>query len=64
MDLASRGILAVYPAVGWWKTRTGLKRWDRPAPDSLIVSIHAPNVEVDLYAAIADQIAVRIETTT
>jgi hypothetical protein len=60
-DLASRGVLAVYPALGWWKTRTALQRWDKPAPYSLIVSIHAPDVEVDLYTAVATQVAVVVQ---
>jgi hypothetical protein len=59
-DLASRGVLAVYPALGWWKTRTRLQRYDKTAPYTLIVSIHAPEVPVDLYAAVATQIASRV----
>lgn len=56
-DLASRGVIGVYPALGWWKTRHGLQRYDRPARYSLIVSIHAPEVDVDLYSAVAAKIA-------
>jgi hypothetical protein len=59
-DLASRGILAVYPALGWWKTRPRLERYEKAARYSLIVSIHAPETEVDLYTAISNQIAVPI----
>ncbi len=59
-DLASRGVLAVYPAVGWWKTRTGQKRWDSAAPYSLIVSIRTPSTSVDLYSAIANKIGIEI----
>lgn len=59
-DLASRGVLAVYPAVGWWKTRTGQRRWDSSAPYSLIVSIQTPVTGVDLYAAIAGRISIEI----
>jgi hypothetical protein len=55
-DLASRGVLAVYPALGWWKTRTRLERYDTAANYSLIVSIHAPEVDIDLYTPIAAQI--------
>ncbi|WP_235506241.1 S8 family peptidase [Desulfatitalea tepidiphila] len=58
-DLASRGILAVYPALGWWKTRTRLERYDRMARYSLIVSIHAPEIEVELYNAIKNKISVQ-----
>ncbi len=44
-ELASRGSLAVYPTLGWWKTRPGLARYDKPARYSLIVSIRAPEVD-------------------
>ena len=59
-DLASRGTLAVYPALGWWKTRTRLERYDKAARYALIVSIRAPEIDVDLYNAVANQIAVSI----
>jgi hypothetical protein len=60
VDLASRGILAVYPAVGWWKTGTRLQRYNKVARYSLVVTIHAPEVTVDLYSAVANQIAVPV----
>lgn len=61
-DLASRGVLAVYPALGWWKTRTAQQQYDRVAPYTLIVSIHAPTSDLDLYAAIENLITVRTVT--
>lgn len=61
-DLASRGVLAVYPALGWWKTRSRLERYDRTARYSLIVSIHAPDVDIDLYTAVANQVALAVQT--
>jgi len=60
-ELASRGVLAVYPALGWWKTRTALERYNQAARYSLVVSIRAPEVDVDLYTPIASQIGVPIE---
>jgi len=63
-DLASRGVLAVYPALGWWKTRAALERYEKSTSYSLIVSIHAPEVNVDLYTAIANQIATSITVET
>jgi hypothetical protein len=62
-DLASRGVLGIYPALGWWKTRPRLARYDRPARYTLAVSIRAPEVDVELYSAIASQIetAVTVE---
>lgn len=62
VDLASRGVLAVYPALGWWKTRPRLERYDRVARYALIVSIRAPEVDVDLYTAVANQLVVEVES--
>ena len=63
-DLASRGQLAVYPTAGWWKTRPKLERYDLPVRYSLLVSIRAPDVDVDLQTAIANQIAVPVTVET
>ena len=59
-DLASRGVIGVYPALGWWKTRPRLERYDRPVRYALLVSIRAPEVDVELYSAVANQIAVPV----
>lgn len=61
-DLASRGVLAVYPALGWWKTRPRLERYNRTARYALIISIRAPEVDVDLYTAVANQLVVEVES--
>lgn len=61
VDLASRGVLAVFPTVGWWKTRTRLERYEKTARYTLVVSIRAPEVDVDLYNSIANQISVPVE---
>ena len=63
-DLASRGTLAVFPALGWWKTRPRHERYDNTARYTLIVSIRAPETKVDLYTAIANQIAVPVTVET
>src|SRR5690606_7300773 len=60
-DLASRGVIGVYPALGWWKTRPALERYNKSARYALIVSIHAPEVDVNLYAAVATQIDTPVE---
>ena len=60
-DLASRGVLAVFPALGWWKTRPGLGRYDRSVRYALLVSIRAPGVEVDLYNTVESKILVPVE---
>lgn len=55
-ELASRRHIAVYPGSGWWRTRPALGQFQRTAPYSLIVSIEAPTVEVDLYAEVVNVI--------
>lgn len=56
VDLASRGVLAVFPTLGWWKTRAALASYNKKARYTLIISIHAPDIELDLYTAVANQI--------
>lgn len=59
-DLASRGFIGVYPANGWWRTRQAQERYGLPARYSLIVSIHTPGVDVDLYTPIEQIIATQV----
>lgn len=58
--LAERDAIGIFPVGGWWKEKPGLQRWDRSARYSLLVSIRAPEAEVDLYTAIENRIAVEI----
>ena len=60
-ELASRAQLAVFPTIGWWRTRDRLGCANRNARYALAVSIHAPDTEVDLYTEVANRIAVSIE---
>lgn len=58
--LAERDSIGVFPVSGWWKEKPGLQRWERSARYALLVSIRAPDVEVDLYTAIANRLAISI----
>ncbi|HIJ30742.1 MAG TPA: hypothetical protein HPP89_04525, partial [Gammaproteobacteria bacterium] len=58
---ASRGILAVYPVSGWWKLRQKLERYNQQADYSLLVSIRAPEIDVELYSAIENQVTTAVE---
>jgi len=60
-DLASRGVIGVYPALGWWKTRTALERFNKATRYSLVVSIDARQLDVDLYTPVANQIGIPVE---
>jgi len=58
--LAERDAIGVYPVGGWWKEKPVLQRWDRPVRYSLLVSVRVPGADVDIYTAIANQLAVEI----
>ncbi|MGB5111636.1 MAG: S8 family peptidase [Mycobacterium sp.] len=64
VDLASKGAIAVYPVAGWWKTRRGHDQSDQGVDYSLIVNVECPEVEIDLWTPVAQQVstAVAIET--
>ena len=63
-DLASRGHIAVYPALGWWRTRPALERYDRAARYALIVGISALETDVDLYTEVAGRIDTPVMVNT
>ena len=60
-ELATRGVIGVYPAVGWWKKRPKLERYNQVARYALVVSIRAPEVEVDLYTAVKNLVAAEVQ---
>ncbi|MFA5821665.1 MAG: S8 family peptidase [Thermodesulfovibrionales bacterium] len=55
-DLASRGVIGVYPVIGWWRERHQLGRWNRKARYALVVTIQTPESEVDIYTPVANTI--------
>lgn len=57
-ELAERGQIVVYPAMGWWRTRTALERYDKEARYALVISIAVPGVDVDIYSEVSAQIPV------
>ena len=59
-DLANRGHIAVYPVRGWWKIRQKLNRYNQTARYALVVSILAPEIDVDLYAEVENRISTSI----
>lgn len=60
-DLAARRHLAVYPVGGWWKERVKHLRYNNAVRYALVVSVHAPDAEVDLYTPVAAMIRVDVE---
>jgi hypothetical protein len=57
-DLAKRESIAVYPAIGWWRERHHLGRWERAARYALVVSIRTPETGVDIYEPVANQVQI------
>ena len=57
-ELAERGQIAVYPAIGWWRTRKQLQRYDKKARYALVVTIRVPEVDVDIYNEVLTQVQV------
>lgn len=62
--LASKGAIAVYPVAGWWKNRAKEDQSDQGVDYSLIVSIESPEVDVDLWTPVYQQVQPTIEITT
>lgn len=60
IDLSRRNKIAVYPVGGWWRTRKQLNRFNDSVRYSLIVTIEAPNVDVDLYSPVLNQVEIEI----
>jgi hypothetical protein len=59
--LAERDAIGVFPVSGWWKEKPALQRWDRSVRYALLLSIRAPEAEIDLYTPIANRLAIPIE---
>lgn len=60
VELAESNKIAVYPAVGWWRERHHLGRWNKRTRYSLVVSIHTPEESADIYVPVAQQIGIAV----
>jgi hypothetical protein len=59
-ELADCGVLAVYPAGGWWKYNNSSDRVGRSVTYGLMVSLTTPEVSADLYTPTAVQLGVPV----
>ncbi|MBM4395278.1 MAG: S8 family peptidase [Deltaproteobacteria bacterium] len=57
-ELAARGVVAVYPVVGWWRGREDLRA--HKARYSLVVTIETPAVEADVWTPVANQVRIAV----
>ncbi|MDA3949475.1 MAG: S8 family peptidase [Spirochaeta sp.] len=58
IDLSQSNRVAVYPTTGWWRTRSHLDCWSKRTRYSLIVSIETPEIDNDIYLAVATKIGI------
>ena len=64
VNLASKGAIVVYPVAGWWQYRRAWDQSDKGVDYSLVVSIEAPDVDIDLWTPVSLQIQTVVETNT
>lgn len=64
VELAGRGMLGIYPALGWWKTLVKQERYNDTVRYSLVVSIKTQQTDVDLYSAVENVIAAQTAIET
>jgi hypothetical protein len=62
--LAERGVIAVYPASGWWKDQPKRDRSEDGVRYSLVISIETPGVETDIWTPVALQVGIPIAIET
>ena len=60
IELAASNLVAVHPTIGWWRERHHLNRWNKQTRYALLVSIHLPEQNVDIYTPVSVQIGVPV----
>ena len=63
-EASEANVIGIFPRTGWWKERAYLGSAEKQARYSLIISIHVPDVEVDIYSPVAVQIAPEVIVET
>lgn len=57
-QLVGSNLIAVHPAVGWWRERPHLGRFNRETRYSLIVSFSLPGQKIDIYTPVAMKLGI------
>ena len=60
-DLSTRNKIAIYPGVGWYRSRKRLGKYNEQVRYSLIVTIETSNENIDIYTPVLNQISVEIQ---
>ncbi len=62
-ELSAMKHIAVYPVNGWWRSRKTANRYGQKMRYSLVISLTAPAVGVDLYEEVATLLRVEVDAT-
>jgi len=57
-DLATSNMIAVCPVIGWWRERSHLRKVEKKARYSLVVTISTPEETMDVYTPVAIQVGI------
>ena len=57
-DLSLSNLIAIHPAVGWWRERHYLGKFNKQTRYSLIVSFTLPGQAVDIYTPVATRLGI------
>ena len=57
-EIAGSNLIGVFPVIGWWRERHHLGRWNKTTRYSLVVSLHTPEQDVDIYTPVATQVGI------
>jgi Subtilase family len=63
VDLARRGVIAIFPVAGWWKSKEPERNPGRSARYALVVTIETPGQDVDIWTPVAQQVGIAVEIT-
>ncbi|MDX3188634.1 hypothetical protein PV458_09545 [Streptomyces sp. MN03-5084-2B] len=56
--------MAVFPVTGWWKENKARDRSEDGARYALILSIETPDLDIDVWTPVAQQINLPVSITT
>src|SRR6185295_14065148 len=52
IQLTERDIICIKPVIGWWRTRGTIEECRRTTRYALVVTLSAPEIDIDLHTAV------------
>jgi hypothetical protein len=62
-QLALTSLIAIHPAVGWWRERHHLNKFNKVTRYSLVVSFSLPRQDIDIYTPVAVHLGIPTNVT-